>query len=204
MVEHAQLAHTLRASLEALGFAPPGTRWRLLASTAFDVSVLGAGRAAPGRRRGAVVPPERSRGPGGAGRRAVADVTRAARRPGADAPGRGGGARRADAARRCGSLLVGGDALPPDLLADMREVFPAAGRAGQLLRAHRGDDRLRRRYAVPAEGAVAGHPHRPAARRTRAWPSAGPRGELVPVGVPGELWIWAARAWRAATWAGRS
>ena len=39
MVEHAQLTHTLRASLETLGFAP-GDVVAALASTAFDISLL--------------------------------------------------------------------------------------------------------------------------------------------------------------------
>src|SRR6185436_13709399 len=39
MVEHAQLTHTLRASLETLGFAP-GDVVAALASTSFDISLL--------------------------------------------------------------------------------------------------------------------------------------------------------------------
>ncbi|HEV3050235.1 MAG TPA: AMP-binding protein, partial [Longimicrobium sp.] len=83
-------------------------------------------------------------------------------------------------------LLVGGDSVPPDLLEDMREVFPDAQTV--VLYGPTEATIICAAYAVPAEGAVAGHPlgrPLPGVRLTVR----GPRGEMSPVGVPGEVWI---------------
>ena len=83
-------------------------------------------------------------------------------------------------------LLVGGDSVPPGLLEDMREVFPAADT--RVLYGPTEGTIICATYAVPAEGAVAGHPlGRPLPGVRLA--VRGPRGELAPVGVPGEVWI---------------
>ena len=83
-------------------------------------------------------------------------------------------------------LLVGGDTVPPDLLEDMRALFPAA--QTRVLYGPTEATIICATYAVPAEGAVAGHPlGRPLPGVRLA--VRGPRGEMAPVGVPGEVWI---------------
>jgi amino acid adenylation domain-containing protein len=183
MVEHAQLTHTLRASLETLGFAP-GDVVAALASTSFDISLLEL--VTPLLAGGAVriVPHEVARDPETlvevvgdvtvlhavpALMRQVVEVVR--------------GGRTLPSLRL---LLVGGDSVPPDLLEDMREVFPDARTV--VLYGPTEATIICATYAVPAEGAVAGHPlGRPLPGVRLA--VRGPRGELAPVGVPGELWI---------------
>ena len=66
MVEHAQLTHTLLASLETLGFAP-GDVVAALASTAFDISLLELFTPLLAGRRGADRPARGRAGPGDAG-----------------------------------------------------------------------------------------------------------------------------------------
>ena len=114
---------------------------------------------------------------------------RAARRAGADAAHRGAGARQAR--RRAGHPAprssCGGDAVAPDLLAEMRSAFPS-GRDPRPLRPHRGDDHLRPRTGWAAEAAArhdrwAGRWRTP---RSTCWTRGG---EPVPVGVAGELYI---------------
>ncbi|HEX7240047.1 MAG TPA: non-ribosomal peptide synthetase, partial [Longimicrobiaceae bacterium] len=83
-------------------------------------------------------------------------------------------------------LLVGGDTVPPGLLEEMRDVFPAA-RSCVLYGPTEGTV-ICAAYPVPAEGGVAGHPlGRPLPGVRLA--VRGPRGELAPTGAPGELWI---------------
>ncbi|HVG43852.1 MAG TPA: AMP-binding protein, partial [Longimicrobium sp.] len=83
-------------------------------------------------------------------------------------------------------LLVGGDSVPPGLLEDMRELFPAA--QTRVLYGPTEGTIICATYAVPGEGAVAGHPlGRPLPGVRLA--VRGPRGELAPLGVPGEVWI---------------
>ncbi|HEU4561930.1 MAG TPA: amino acid adenylation domain-containing protein, partial [Longimicrobium sp.] len=183
MVEHAQLNHTLRASLETLGFAP-GDVVAALASTSFDISLLEL--VTPLLAGGAVriVPHEVARDPETL-LEVVGDVTvlhavPALMRQVVEVV-RGGGTLPS-----LQLLLVGGDSVPPDLLEDMREVFPDARTV--VLYGPTEAAIICATYAVPAEGAVAGHPlGRPLPGVRLA--VRGPRGELAPVGVPGELWI---------------
>ncbi|HST58210.1 MAG TPA: amino acid adenylation domain-containing protein, partial [Longimicrobium sp.] len=183
MVEHAQLTHTLGASLETLGFAT-GDVVAALASTSFDISLLelftpllagGAVRIVP---QALVRDPEELAG-------ALADVTvlhavPALMRQVVEVV-RGG-----EALPSLRLLLVGGDSVPPDLLEDMRDVFPDAQTV--VLYGPTEAAIICATYAVPAEGAVAGHPlGRPLPGVRLA--VRGPRGELAPLGVPGEVWI---------------
>ncbi len=95
-------------------------------------------------------------------------------------------ARRAGGLPRLRMLLVGGDTVPPDLLEEMREVFPAA--RTHVLYGPTEATIICATYAVPAEGRLEGHPlgtPLPGVRlRVR-----GARGAEAPLGVPGELWI---------------
>jgi amino acid adenylation domain-containing protein len=183
VVEHGQLAHTLLGALPVLGLGE-GDVVAALASVAFDISLLEL--VAPLLAGGAVrvVPGDAVRDPAELAR-ACADATvlhavPALMRQVVEA-GRGGGVLPA-----LRLLLVGGDAVPPDLLEEMREVFPRA--AARVLYGPTEAAVICAAYEVPAEGAVAGHP------LGRPLPGVrlqvrGPRGELLPVGVPGELWI---------------
>jgi len=183
MVEHAQLAHTLRGALDQLGFVA-GDVVAALASTAFDISLLEL--VTPLLAGGAVriVPREVARDPESLVE-AVADVSvlhavPALMRQVVEAA-RGGGTLPS-----LRLLLVGGDTVPPDLLEDMRQVFPGAGTV--VLYGPTEATIICATYAVPAEGAVAGHPlGRPLPGVRLA--VRGPRGERAPVGVPGEVWI---------------
>jgi amino acid adenylation domain-containing protein len=183
MVEHAQLTHTLRASQETLRFAS-GDVVAALASTSFDISLLellkplltgGAVRVVP---QALVRDPEELVG-------ALADVTVLHAVPAL--------MRQVVEVVRDGRmlpslrlLLVGGDTVPPDLLEDMREIFPDAQTV--VLYGPTEATIICATYAVPAEGSVAGHPlGRPLPGVRLA--VRGPRGELSPVGVPGEVWI---------------
>ncbi|HEY0022712.1 MAG TPA: non-ribosomal peptide synthase/polyketide synthase [Longimicrobium sp.] len=183
MVEHAHLAHTLGASLETLGFAP-GDVVAALASTAFDISLLEllTPLLAGGGVR--IVPPEVARDPEtlveAAADVSVLHAVPALMRQVVEVV-RGG--RMLSSLRL---LLVGGDTVAPDLLEDMREVFPAA--RTRVLYGPTEATIICATYAVPAEGAVAGHPlGRPLPGVRLA--VRGPRGEMSPVGVPGEVWI---------------
>ncbi|MFL5380981.1 MAG: amino acid adenylation domain-containing protein, partial [Longimicrobiaceae bacterium] len=183
MVEHAQLTHTLRASLETLGFAP-GDVVAALASTSFDISLLEL--VTPLLTGGAVriVPREVARDPEtlleAAGDVTVLHAVPALMRQVVEVV-RGG--RMLPSLRL---LLVGGDSVPPGLLEDMRELFPAA--QTRVLYGPTEGTIICATYAVPAEGAVAGHPlGRPLPGVRLA--VRGPRGELAPLGIPGEVWI---------------
>ncbi|HSU18095.1 MAG TPA: amino acid adenylation domain-containing protein, partial [Longimicrobium sp.] len=183
MVEHAQLTHTLRASLETLGFVA-GDVVAALASTAFDISLLEL--VTPLLAGGAVriVPHEVARDPEtlveAAADVSVLHAVPALMRQVVEVV-RGG--RMLPSLRL---LLVGGDTVPPDLLEDMREVFPDARTV--VLYGPTEAAIICATYAVPAEGGVAGHPlGRPLPGVRLA--VRGPCGELAPVGVPGELWI---------------
>ncbi|HSU16143.1 AMP-binding protein, partial [Longimicrobium sp.] len=182
-VEHAQLTHTLRASLETLGFAP-GDVVAALASTSFDISLLEL--VTPLLAGGAVriIPHEVARDPEtlveAAADVSVLHAVPALMRQVVEAA-RGG--RTLPSLRL---LLVGGDTVPPDLLAEMREIFPDAGTV--VLYGPTEAAIICATYAVPAEGAVEGHPLGSPLPGVRLR-VCGPRGELAPLGVPGELWI---------------
>ncbi|HEV3049681.1 MAG TPA: amino acid adenylation domain-containing protein, partial [Longimicrobium sp.] len=183
MVEHAQLTHTLSASLGTLGFGP-GDVVAALASTSFDISLLElitpllAGAAVR------IVPHEVARDPEtlveATGDVSVLHAVPALMRQVVEVV-RGG--RMLPSLRL---LLVGGDSVPPDLLEDMRALLPAA--QTRVLYGPTEATIICATYAVPAKGAVVGHPlGRPLPGVRLA--VRGPRGEMAPVGVPGELWI---------------
>ncbi len=182
-VEHAQLAHTLRGSLGVLGFAPDDVV-AALASVAFDISLLEllapllAGAAVR------IVPRDVARDPAELVQ-ACADVTvlhavPALMRQVVEA------ARGGRALPGIRLLLVGGDTVAPDLLRDVREVFPGA--ATRVLYGPTEATIICATYAVPPRGEIAGHPlgHPLPGVGLRV---RGPRGEVLPLGVPGELWI---------------
>ncbi|HEX2077177.1 MAG TPA: condensation domain-containing protein, partial [Longimicrobium sp.] len=183
MVEHGQLAHTLGGALEVLGLGADDVV-PALASVAFDISLLEmlAPLLAGGATR--VVAREVVRDVEALAD-ACADATvlhavPALMRQVVEAA-RGGGMLPS-----LRLLLVGGDTVPPDLLEDMRALFPAA--ETRVLYGPTEGTIICATYAVPAEGAVAGHPlGRPLPGVRLA--VRGPRGEMAPVGVPGEVWI---------------
>ncbi|HEU0052707.1 MAG TPA: amino acid adenylation domain-containing protein, partial [Longimicrobium sp.] len=183
MVEHGHLAHTLGGVREVLGFGANDVV-PALASVAFDISLLEL--FTPLLAGGAVriVPHEVARDPEtlveAAGDATVLHAVPALMRQVVEAVRDG---RTLPSLRL---LLVGGDTVPPDLLEDMRALFPAA--RTRVLYGPTEATIICATYAVPAEGAVAGHPlGRPLPDVRLA--VRGPRGELAPVGVPGEVWI---------------
>ncbi|HEX2091416.1 MAG TPA: amino acid adenylation domain-containing protein, partial [Longimicrobiaceae bacterium] len=183
MVEHAQLTHTLSASLDVLDFAA-GDVVGALASVAFDISLLElvapllAGAAVRIVAREVVRDPEELV-------RACADVTvlhavPALMRQVVETA-------RAEPALPClRLLLVGGDTVAPELLEDLREVLPRA--AARVLYGPTETTIICATYPVPVEGEIVGHPlgHPLPGVRLRV---RGPRGEVLPLGVPGEVWI---------------
>jgi amino acid adenylation domain-containing protein len=183
MVEHGQLTHTLSGALEVLGLGADDVV-PALASVAFDISLLElftpllAGGATRVVAREVVRDVE-------ALADACADATvlhavPALMRQVVEVV-RGG--RMLPSLRL---LLVGGDTVPPGLLQDMRALFPAA--ETRVLYGPTEATIICATYAVPAEGVVIGHPlGRPLPGVRLA--VRGPRGEMAPVGVPGELWI---------------
>jgi amino acid adenylation domain-containing protein len=183
MVEHGHLAHTLGGAVEVLGLGADDVV-PALASVAFDISLLElfAPLLAGGATR--VVAREVVRDVEALAS-ACADATvlhavPALMRQVVEAV-RGG--RTLPGIRL---LLVGGDTVPPDLLEDMRALLPAA--ETRVLYGPTEGTIICATYAVPAEGTVAGHPlGRPLPDVRLA--VRGPRGEMAPVGVPGEVWI---------------
>ncbi|HEX2189372.1 MAG TPA: amino acid adenylation domain-containing protein, partial [Longimicrobiaceae bacterium] len=183
VVEHAQLAATLRGAVGVLGLAP-GDVVAALASTAFDISLLELVAPLVAGAAVRVVPRARALDPAElldaaadatvlhavpALMRQVVEAARAGRRP-----------------PRLRLLLVGGDTVAPDLLEEMREVFPAA--RTRVLYGPTEATIVCASHEVPAEGRVEGHP------LGRPLPGVrlgvrGPRGETAPLGVPGELWV---------------
>ncbi|HEX7241005.1 MAG TPA: amino acid adenylation domain-containing protein, partial [Longimicrobiaceae bacterium] len=183
VVAHAQLAHTLSGAQAALGFRP-GDEVAALASVAFDISLLellaplAAGAAVRVVPRERVVDPE-----------ALVETVRGATvlhavpalmRRVIDAAHASGGLPRLR------MVIVGGDAVPPDLLEEMREAFPGA--RTHVLYGPTEATIICATWAVPEAGRVEGHPigvPLPGVR-LRVRDAAG---EPVPAGVPGELWI---------------
>ncbi len=184
VVEHAALANTLLAARETFGPAP-GEVTPALASYAFDiwgfevfVPLLSGGEVR--------LPPKE----------AVQDVERlAGELCEADAVHAVPALMREIVARvqagpgtlpRLRRVYVGGDAVPPDLIGQMREVFPSAG--------------LWVLYG-PTEASILGAAARLRAGESYEWQVAGRAlpgvglyvcdawGGLLPVGVAGELWI---------------
>ncbi len=182
-VEHARLAHTLRGSLGLLGFAP-GDVVAALASVAFDISLLEQLAPLLGGAAVRIVPREVARDPAELVRvcanATVLHAVPALMRQVVEAARGGGGLP----AMRL--LLVGGDTVPPDLLEELREAFPGA--AARVLYGPTEATIICATYGVPERGGIAGHP------LGRPLPGVrlqvrGARGELLPLGVPGELWI---------------
>ncbi len=184
LVEHGSLAATLLAVREAFGFAPGGT-FPVLASPAFDIWAFEALLPLTLGGTARILP-----------REDVQDVARlAAEVERADAlhavpalmreVARAAREGAADFAR-LRRVFVGGDAVPPELVEEMREAFPAAEirvmygpTEGTIICAS---------VAVAAEGGVE--------RRMIGAPLPGvslyvcdARGGVVPPGLPGELWI---------------
>jgi len=183
MVEHAQLARTLRGSLDVLDLGPDDVV-AALASVAFDISLLELLAPLVAGAAVRIVPRDVVRDPAELVR-ACADATvlhavPALMRQVVEA------ARGGPALPRIRLLMVGGDTVAPDLLDDIREVFPGA--AVRVLYGPTEGTILCTAYAVPPEGEVVGHPlgHPLPGVRLRV---RGPHGELLPLGVPGELWL---------------
>ncbi|MBV9775234.1 MAG: amino acid adenylation domain-containing protein, partial [Gemmatimonadetes bacterium] len=82
--------------------------------------------------------------------------------------------------------LVGGDLVPPELLAEMRAAFPAA--EAYVLYGPTEGTVLASTYRVPVDGAVEGHLVGAPLANVRLH-VCDPLGNVQPVGVPGELWI---------------
>ncbi|HEV2150588.1 MAG TPA: amino acid adenylation domain-containing protein, partial [Longimicrobiaceae bacterium] len=183
-VEHRSLANTLLGSLEAFGFGPADVV-PALASFAFDIWLFETFCALLSG--GAVRPVARDRVrevetlPRVLHDATVLHAVPALMRLVVDAvPAQGGGVLP-----RLRRLFVGGDAVPPELLREMRETFPAA--------------EVHVLYG-PTEGTVICAAHsalgEEPGRRMLGRPLGNVRlyvcddsGAPVPVGVPGELWI---------------
>ncbi|HEX2187933.1 MAG TPA: amino acid adenylation domain-containing protein, partial [Longimicrobiaceae bacterium] len=183
MVEHRALAATLLAAREAFDFAP-GDTFAVLASPAFDIWAFEALLPLTLGGTARILP-----------REAVQDVPRLAREVrGVDVlhavPALMGelvrAARVGGGISRVRRLFVGGDAVPPELLAEMRETFPAA-RTHVLYGPTEGTV-VCASYAVPGGGG--------AARRMVGAPLPGaalhvcdPAGGVLPAGMAGELCV---------------
>ena len=119
--------------------------------------------------------------------------------PARDAPGADSGAAAAAAARSrpAGACSLGGDAVPADLLADLRQAFPG-GEIRGALRSDRDDDRLR-----PSGGCrPSGRASPCSAARSPGWPihaAATPAASRCRSACRGRSGS-AARGWPAATW----
>ncbi|MEW5926514.1 MAG: amino acid adenylation domain-containing protein [Gemmatimonadota bacterium] len=183
-VEHGSLLHTLLAARDALGFGP-GDVVPALASFAFDISLVEAVLPLLCGSRVRVVPRERVVDAAAlVGELAEATVLHAVPALMRQVMERVGAARAP--LPRLRLLLVGGDAVPPDLLDTMRAVFPAAAirvlygptEGTVICAAHRLED------GEAPRGAVIGRPLGNASLYVldRA-------GNPAPVGVPGELCI---------------
>ncbi|HEX2187582.1 MAG TPA: amino acid adenylation domain-containing protein, partial [Longimicrobiaceae bacterium] len=182
MVEHRQLAHTLRGALEVFGFGADDVV-PALASVAFDISLLEmlAPLLAGGATR--VVPRETVRGLEAladacadatmlhavpALMRQVVEVVRGGR-----------------TLPRLRLLMVGGDTVPPDLVEEMRVVF-APARTIVMYGPTEGTI-FCSVYPVTDDVTIEGHPLGSPLPGVRLR-VCGPRGELCPIGVPGEIW----------------
>jgi amino acid adenylation domain-containing protein len=183
LVEHGALAGTLAAAHQAFGFRP-GDRMPCLASFSFDIFLfeLMAPLLAGGTSVLLPLRPtldlERLLGELGSAThlhavpavmRQVLELAR----------------RRKVAAPRLRALFTGGDVVPADLLADLRETFPRA--AVWELYGPTETAILCASWRVPAEGAVRSLLGRPLAGAEIHVRDAA--GSPVPIGVAGEIWI---------------
>ncbi len=183
VVEHRQLASTLAAVQEVFGFEP-GDRLPCIASFAFDIflfELLGpllAGGTCVLLPLRPTLDLERLVDELGAATRLHAvpavmrQVLETARRRGAPAP-------------LLRSLFTGGDAVPADLLADLRESFPRT--ATWVLYGPTETAIVCTAWRVPAAGPVRSLLGRPFAGVEIQLRDDG--GNPVPVGVTGEIWI---------------
>ncbi|HEU0079960.1 MAG TPA: amino acid adenylation domain-containing protein, partial [Longimicrobiaceae bacterium] len=184
-VEHGSLSNLLHAAREAFGVRADDVV-PVLASYAFDIwlfeTILPLSVGAAVR----LVDRERVMDPAGL----VAEVSDAttlhavpalmrqvAREAAASAEPRLAGLRR---------LFVGGDVVPPDLLAEMRETFPSA--EAYVTYGPTEATVLASAYRVPPTGAIAGHRIGAALGNVRLY-VCDALGSAQPTGVPGELWI---------------
>ncbi len=183
-VEQRSLTHTLAGNLAALGIGP-GDEVHALASFAFDIwlfeTLLPLAAGATVRLVPAERVPEVDRLAGELREATVLHAVPALMRPLVDRVRRGGAGPLGGMRR----VFVGGDAVPPELLAEMREAFPSA------------------EIAVlygPTEAAIVCSRHvvtgGEGERRVLGRPLAGvslhvldARGHPVPAGVPGELYV---------------
>ncbi|HEY0510562.1 MAG TPA: amino acid adenylation domain-containing protein [Thermoanaerobaculia bacterium] len=184
LVEHGSLAHTLRACREAFGFSA-ADRMPCLAPFTFDIflfellaPLLAGGTSVLFDLRPTLDVRELTDSLGGmtllhAVPALMRQVVEEAR-------------RLPEAARSLRRVFVGGDAVPADLLADLREVFPAARTT--VLYGPTETAILATRYEVDI--------HLPGDRRPIGRPLADVSvrvvdgdGNPVPPGTPGELWI---------------
>jgi amino acid adenylation domain-containing protein len=183
MVTHGQLAHTLDGAVAALGFTADDEA-AALASVAFDIALLELLCPLLAGGRVHVVPRDTVRDvdalvDAAAGATVLHAVPALMRQVVERARGGAG-------LPRLRTLLVGGDAVPPDLLEEMRAAFPGA-RTHVLYGPTEGTI-ICATYPVPAAGPVEGHPlGRPLPGVELRVLDAG--GEDAPLGVPGELCI---------------
>ncbi|HEX7239540.1 MAG TPA: amino acid adenylation domain-containing protein, partial [Longimicrobiaceae bacterium] len=182
VVEHRSLAGLLLGAREAFGFGP-GDVVPSLASSAFDI--WGFEVLAPLLAGGTVrlLPAERITEPGELVRD-LADATvlhavPALMRSIVDAAGDAG-------LPRLRRVFTGGDRVPPGLLRELREAFPAA--EAWVLYGPTEATVLATRFRVPPEGEVGRHPIGTPLPNARAY-VCGPALDPVAPGVPGELCI---------------
>ncbi|HEV2150064.1 MAG TPA: amino acid adenylation domain-containing protein [Longimicrobiaceae bacterium] len=183
LVQHGSLANLLGAMREVLGVGE-GDVMPALASFAFDIWLLeallpltsGAAVRLVGRERMLDVPALLDEAADAtllhavpALMREVAQVGRGASRPG-----------------RLRHAFVGGDRVPPDLLAEMRAAFPGA--ESYVLYGPTEGTVLASIHPVPEDGVVGGHPIGRPLGNVRLY-VCDPLGRPQPAGVPGELLI---------------
>ncbi|MEW5925850.1 MAG: amino acid adenylation domain-containing protein [Gemmatimonadota bacterium] len=184
-VEHRSLSNLLHAGREAFGVRA-GDVVPVLASHAFDIWLFEAVLPLTVGAAVRLVERERVMDPAGlaaeVGDATVLHAMPALMRPLAREAAASAGSRFAGLR----SVLVGGDLVAPELLAEMREAFPSAEirvaygptEATVLASAHR----------VPAAGAIGGHRIGAPLGNVRLY-VCDALGGAQPVGVPGELWI---------------
>ncbi|HET7463267.1 MAG TPA: amino acid adenylation domain-containing protein, partial [Longimicrobium sp.] len=182
-VAHGALANLLAATRGAFGVGP-GDVMPALASYAFDIWLFEALMPLTAGAAVRLVPRERVPDARALARE-LADATLlhavpALMRELAQA------AREAPRLPRLRRVFVGGDRVPPGLLAEMRAAFPGAG--AHVLYGPTEGTILASAHAVPGGGALEGHPIGRPLAGVRLY-VCDPRGSPQPPGVPGELCI---------------
>ncbi len=181
MVEHGGLRHTLSAVQEVFGFRA-GDRMPVVAPSTFDIfffelltPLLAGGAAALADLRPALDVP-----------RLVDELAEATHLHAVPALMRqvvAATRERRASFPRLRQVFVGGDAVPPDLLAEMAAAFPGA-RVAVLYGPTEGTILASWDGAGPGAGSCLGRPLPGVALEVRDR-----RGETAPIGVAGELWI---------------